>query len=309
MDSNPGSSLSSLENTSDAGGNKLHKDSNPSSSLSSPENTFAVISLYFDDAMIDYTSALSLDNQPLISFIENNSATYLSSGNPCLDFFFHVLPNTPPEDLIERLQLSWNHNPLATLKLVCNLRAIRGSGKSDKESFYTAALWLHKHHPKTLASNIPLLVEFGYFKDLLEILYRLIEGLEVRRIAKSEWKSKKSVKGKGEARNLYFLSKKNEKTKKNDDEEMKAKLRARVPREQRIEANRAQMKAEQEKAKASRNDKVTLICESIARTIYPRNSDPEFDRLDDANYAFKIKNRFRKQVLVPLHNALKLPEV
>ncbi|KAI3504139.1 hypothetical protein L1887_32684 [Cichorium endivia] len=349
MDSNPGSSLSSPENTSDAGGNIL------------------------DDAMIDSTSALSLDNQPLISFTENNSATYLSSGNPCLDFFFHVVPNTPPEDLIERLQLSWNHNPLTTLKLVCNLRAVRGSGKSDKESFYTAALWLHKHHPKTLASNIPLLVEFGYFKDLLEILYRLIEGPEVRRIAKSEWISKKSVKGKGDARKLYFLSKKNKKNKKNGDEEMKAKLRARVPREQRIEANRAQMKAEQERAKASKNekqsamaekaqnsynsdpdykllhdqvskffadrlrsdiqslnsgdctkislaakwcpnvdssyDKATLICESIARTIYPRNSDPEFEKLDDANYAFKIKNRLRKQVLVPLHNALKLPEV
>ncbi|KAI3499299.1 hypothetical protein L1887_35094 [Cichorium endivia] len=55
-------------------------------------------------------------------------------------------------------------------------------------------------------------------------------------------------------------------------------------------------------------DKATLICESIARTIYPRNSDPEFDGLDDANYAFKIKNRLRKQVLVPLHNALKLPK-
>ncbi|KAI3766819.1 hypothetical protein L2E82_16893 [Cichorium intybus] len=172
-----------------------------------------------------------------------------------------------------------------------------------------AALWLYKHHPKTLASNIPLLVEFGYFNDLLEILYRLIEGPEVRRIAKSGWKSKKSVKGKGEARKLYFLSKKNEKKKKNGDEEMKAKLRARVPREQRIEANRAQMKAEQERAKASRNDKATLIFESTARTIYPRNSDPEFDGLDEANYAFKIKNRLRKQVLVPLHNALKLPEV
>lgn len=348
-------------------------DSNPGSSLSSPENTSDAVGNFFDDMMIDSTSAFSLDNQPLISFTENNSATYLSSGNPCLDFFFHVVPNTPPEDLIERLQLSWNHNPLTTLKLVCNLRAVRGSGKSDKESFYTAALWLHKHHPKTLASNIPLLVEFGYFKDLLEILYRLIEGPEVRRIAKSEWISKKSVKGKGDARKLYFLSKKNKKKKKNGDEEMKAKLRERVPREQRIEANRAQMKAEQERAKASKNekqpamaekaqnrynsdpdykllhdqvskffadrlrsdiqslnsgdctkislaakwcpnvdssyDKATLICESIARTIYPRNSDPEFDKLDDANYAFKIKNRLRKQVLVPLHNALKLPEV
>ncbi|XP_023754496.1 uncharacterized protein LOC111902918 [Lactuca sativa] len=338
--------------------------SNECSPMSSPENT----------SNDRDTSKHFFDDLPLISFTENNSATYLSSENPCLDFFFHVVPDTPPEDLIRRLQVAWNHNPLTTLKLVCNLRAVRGSGKSDKESFYTAALWLHNHHPKTLASNIPLLVEFGYFKDLLEILYRLIQGPEVRRIAKSEWISKKSVKGKGESRKRYFLSKKTKKNKNknNGDDEMKAK-REKVPREQRIEANRAQMKAEQERAKASRKEKLsamaekahnrynsdpdykllhdqvssffadrlqsdiqslnsddctkislaakwcptvdssydnaTLICESIARIIYPRNSDPEFDGLDDANYVFKIKNRFRKQVLVPLRNALKLPEV
>ncbi|KVH88353.1 uncharacterized protein LOC112502227 [Cynara cardunculus var. scolymus] len=329
-----------------------------------------------DDPLMFFTeNNLILADDPLMGFTENNSATYLSSGNPCLDFFFHVVPDTTTEDLINRLQLSWNHNSLTTLKLICNLRAVRGSGKSDKESFYTAALWLHNHHPKTLASNIPLLVEFGYFKDLLEILYRLIEGPEVRWIAKSEWILKKSVKGKGRARKFYFLSKKRkkQKEKKDGDDEIKANLRARVPREQRIEANRAQMKAEKERAKSSRKqkesamakkaldrynsdpdyrffhdqvsmffanrlksdiqlldsgdhmkislaakwcpsvdssyDKTTLICETIARIIYPRNSDPELDGFDDASYVFRIKDRLRKQILVPLHNALKLPEV
>ncbi|KAD6453280.1 hypothetical protein E3N88_07985 [Mikania micrantha] len=339
----------------------------------SPENTTDAGDHILDDAIATDTSSISLNNQPLITFTENSSATYLSSQNPCLDFFFHVVPDTPPEDLINRLELSWSHNSLTTLKLICNLRSVRGTGKSDKQSFYTAAIWLHNHHPKTLALNIPVLVEFGYFKDLLEILYRLILGPDVRRIAKSQWISKKSAKGKGLARKMYFLSKKKNKKKNDGDNETKAKLRTIVPREQRIEANRAQMKAEKARAKTSRKekesgmaekardrydsdldyrllhdqvsmffanrlrsdiemlnsddymkislaakwcpnvdssyDKAIQICESIARLIYPRDSNPEFDEIDDASYVFRVKNLLRKQVLVPLHNALKLPEV
>ncbi|KAF5775460.1 putative von Willebrand factor A-like domain superfamily [Helianthus annuus] len=324
------------------------------------------------DAITNSTTTLSLNNQPIITVTENSSATYITSQNPCLDFFFHTVPDTPPEHLINRLDLAWSHNPLTTLKLICNLRSVRGTGKSDKQSFYTAAIWLHNNHPKTLAYNIPILVEFGYFKDLLEILYLLIEGPEARKVAKSEWISKKSAKGKGMARKIYFLSKKKKK-KKNGDDEMKAKLRARVPREQRIEENRAQMKAERERAKSLRRekesamvekardrydsdpdyrllhdqvsmffagclrsdiellnsgdcsrislaakwcpsvdssyDKATLICESIGKLIYPRDSDPEFGEIDDVSYVFRVKNLLRKQVLVPLRNALKLPEV
>ncbi|KAH7856879.1 hypothetical protein Vadar_006537 [Vaccinium darrowii] len=94
-------------------------------------------------------------NPPPMDFTENNSATYLATGNPCLDFFFHVVPNTPPEQL------------------------------SDKEGFYTTALWLHKHHPKTLACNVKAIAEFGYFKDMLEILYRILEGPEIRKKEKN----------------------------------------------------------------------------------------------------------------------------
>ncbi|XP_076909469.1 uncharacterized protein LOC143566736 [Bidens hawaiensis] len=310
------------------------------------------------------------DHNPLLTFTENSSATYRTSQNPCLDFFFHVVPDTSPGTITHHLTLAWAHNPLTTLKLICNLRGVRGTGKSDRQSFYTSAIWVHEHHPKTLACNIPVLVEFGYFKDLVEILYRLIEGAEVRSVAKEEWVEKKWRKGKGIERKRYFLLKKKIN---NADKETKAALRAAVPREKRIEANRAQMMAEKARAKASRKqkesamadkardrynsdpdyrflhdqvslffaerlksdieslnsgdytkislaakwcpsvdssyDKAMLICESIARLVYPRNLDPELDELDDANYAFRVKNLLRKQVLVPLHNALKLPEV
>ncbi|CAI9088260.1 OLC1v1022546C1 [Oldenlandia corymbosa var. corymbosa] len=36
-----------------------------------------------------------------MGFTENRSPTLLSSGDPCLDFFFHVVPDTPRETLIQ----------------------------------------------------------------------------------------------------------------------------------------------------------------------------------------------------------------
>ncbi|GFP81063.1 hypothetical protein PHJA_000249600 [Phtheirospermum japonicum] len=99
------------------------------------------------------------------------------------------------------------------LKLVCNLRGIRGTGKSDREGAYTAALWLHENHPKTLACN------------------------------------------------------------------------------------------------DSSYDNVTLLCETIAKKVFPRDEYPEYEGVEEAHYAYRVRDRLRKQVLVPLRKTLELPEV
>lgn len=95
------------------------------------------------------------------------------------------------KNLLQRLELSSKCDALTTLKFICNLRGVRGTGKSEKEGFYTAALWLHNNHPKTLACNIKAIADFGYFKDVLEILYRLLEGHGVRKNENEEWMKKK----------------------------------------------------------------------------------------------------------------------
>lgn len=118
---------------------------------------------------------------------ENNSPTFLTSGNPCLDFFFHVVPDTPPEYFNKQLPVAWANDALTTVKLIYNLRGVRGTGKSDKEGFYTAAFWLYNHHPKTLACNVASVAAFGYFKDLPEIVYRLLQGQDIRKKQKAEW--------------------------------------------------------------------------------------------------------------------------
>ncbi|OMO95317.1 hypothetical protein COLO4_15988 [Corchorus olitorius] len=287
------------------------------------------------------------DGEPPRGRTENNSATFLSSGNPCLDFFFHVVPDTPSDQLIQRLELAWAHDALTTLKLVCNLRGVRGTGKSDKQGFYTAAIWLFIKHPKTLALNLTAIAEFGYFKDFPEILYRILEGFNSRSIQKKEWRERK--------RSGTRRSSKKIKNSGFPDKEIDGggidKEKARTLR---IEREKAKVQRALDKYNSDFNyrfmfdhvcelfaeylksdiknlndgklfdislaakwcpsidssyDKTTLICEGIARRVFPRESEKEYEGIEEGHYAYRIRDRLRKQVLVPLHKALQLPEV
>ncbi|KAK1408730.1 hypothetical protein QVD17_40742 [Tagetes erecta] len=312
----------------------------------------------FVDAMVSHFNSFETGTGiKLVGYTENMSVTYLSTGNPCIDFFFHIVPNTAPETIVRRLQQSWEHDALITLKLICNLRGVRGTGKSDKEGFYTSALWLHKHHPKTLACNVASMAKFGYFKDLPEILYRLLHGADVRKIAKEEHLKRSTHRQSNHCRfngSKRFANK-------------------RVPREQRISLEKKRI--ETVRINASKNindkrimmakkaierynhdldykflhdrvsdvfaellrsdirlltagdsakislaakwcpsldssfDKSTLLCETIAKKVFPREEYKEYDGVEEAHYAYRVRDRLRKEVLVPLRRALELPEV
>ncbi|XP_050225383.1 uncharacterized protein LOC126674893, partial [Mercurialis annua] len=328
----------------------------------------------------DFNTAELSHRLPRMGYTENRSATFLSSGNPCLDFFFHVVPDSPSQSVEQRLFSAWQHNPLTTLKLICNLRGVRGTGKSDKEGYYTAAIWLHRFHPKTLACNVPYMANFGYFKDLPEILYRLLEGSEIRKTQKSEWLGRKKGYG-GKRRGRYngyggyepceihpFAAKKKKgkrsgkgvkpprvtkeirilnALKTNEIEKEKASLQRKENKvsmakkvfhrynrdpDFRFLYDRVSdffaecLKADMEHLKSgemvkvslaakwcpsidSSFDKATLICESIARKVFTRDAYPEYEGVEEAHYAYRIRDRLRKEVLVPLRKVLELPEV
>ena len=42
---------------------------------------------------------------------------------------------------------------------------------------------------------------------------------------------------------------------------------------------------------------------------FPRECDKEYERIEEAHYASRVRDRLRKQVLVPLHKTLELPEL
>ncbi|ESQ44698.1 hypothetical protein EUTSA_v10003164mg [Eutrema salsugineum] len=304
-----------------------------------------------DHNLISKTATLNLEGKPPMGLTENFSPTFLSSGNPCLDFFFHIVPDTSPGDLIQRLAVSWSHDPLTTLKLVCNLRGVRGTGKSDREGFYTAAFWLYQNHPKTLALNLPSLVDFGYLKDLPEILYRILEGQETERGKKMSWRKKTQRKFKRKSSERSNLSGDLEDRILENAEELAGpvdKTKARALRKQK-ELEKAKKALERYKSDAnyrllfdkvadlfadllksdlkclnsnepnkiglaskwcpsvdSSYDKTTLICEAIARRMFSRD---EYQGTEEVHYAYRIRDRLRKEVLVPLHKALELPEL
>ncbi|KAG7611686.1 von Willebrand factor A-like domain superfamily [Arabidopsis suecica] len=304
-----------------------------------------------DNSVISQIATLNLE-EPQMGLTENFSPTFLTSGNPCLDFFFHIVPDTPSDDLIQRLAISWSHDPLTTLKLLCNLRGVRGTGKSDKEGFYTAALWLYKNHPKTLALNIPTLVDFGYFKDLPEILLRILEGQQTERGKTRVWRKRIQRKFKGDSEKKSTISGDMEDRILETAEETGGpvgKVKARALRKQR-EFEKAKKALDRYNSDAnyrllfdqiadlfaellksdleylntdnlnkislaskwcpsvdSSYDKTTLICEAIARRMFPREEYEE--GIEEAHYAYRIRDRLRKEVLVPLHKALELPEV
>ncbi|CAL5083865.1 unnamed protein product [Urochloa decumbens] len=315
-----------------------------------------------DACFNDDAPAPSFDggNGPRMALTENNSATYASSGNPCLDLFFKVVPDTPPERVRQLLAVAWARDPLTALKLVANLRGVRGTGKSDKEGFYAASLWLHERHPKTFACNLPALAEFGYLKDFPELLYRLIHGADVRKLAKANVATAKIRRKVAEVRAARLAGTKRARKQMemevdhkeasaaaaaaNKDPMTKGVRKAAKLAVQSLEtyygdgayrflfdcvahffadllaSDLEQLAPGGNKRKiglaakwcptpGSSFDRTTLLCEAIARRLFPRDSSPDYAHLSEEHYAYRALHRLRREVLVPLRKVLELPEV
>ncbi|CAN6277752.1 unnamed protein product [Urochloa humidicola] len=289
---------------------------------------------------------------------ENLSPTFASSGDPCLDFFFHVVPGTPAATVSALLSAPWAADPATALRLVANLRGVRGSGKSDREGFYAAALWLHDRHPRTLAINAARLAAgFGYLKDLPELLRIVHGGASTRtpgkkaRLATADrggW----SVPRHGRRRGPGTSEERAAASLERDRGLAAAAAAARRARRAEAAARAVEMYStnptyrflhdrtvelfagllaeDMRKLAAgevrdlslaakwcpsldSSYDRSTLLCEAIARRLFPKGSSPELSAaggdLSDEHYAYRARERLRKAALVPLRAALKLPEV
>ncbi|KAJ7945600.1 Plant/T31B5-30 protein [Quillaja saponaria] len=234
-------------------------------------------------------------------------------------------------------------------------------------------------HPKTLACNVASFATFGYFKDLPEILYRLLEGSDVREIQNAEWQQRKRYGGSTKARsrvgpfNWRGGFGMRGRVRHSNFPKKSRRHSVSLPKEVRVLNAMAKAKAEKEQASAARKqkriavakkvvqkygrdpdfrflyervsdyfaeclksdiellnnqevskislaakwcptidssfDRSTLLCESIAKKVFPRESYPEYQGIEDAHYAYRVRDRLRKQVLVPLRKVLELPEV
>nr|XP_034594770.1 uncharacterized protein LOC117856537 [Setaria viridis] len=238
----------------------------------------------------DYSSDenSSMDEDSTEKKVVSRSAqplAYASSGDPCVDFFFQVVPGvTSDADLAALLDVAWSQDALTALKLVCHLRGVRGLGKSDRDGFYAAALWMHARHPLTLAANLANLARFGCLKDLPEILYLAA----LARYASDE-----------AFRHLYDrVADTFAELLKSDVEHLRAG-----------DTSKIGLAAKWCPSLRSSYDRATLLCEAIARRVFPRESNKEYLDLSDKHYTYRVRNLLRREVLVPLRKVLELPEV
>ncbi|KAB8111172.1 hypothetical protein EE612_048744 [Oryza sativa] len=266
----------------------------------------------------------------------------LTSGDPCLDFFFQIVPgDTEVARVGDLLDAAWVRDPLTALKLVCHLRAVRGLGKADREGFYAAALWMHDHHPRTLAANLAAFAEFGCFKDLLEIVYRVLHGPRDEHKEEEEEGDDQTESEDGRRRRPRLRFKRRCI---DHAEAAKARLQKEAQLAQAVLSRYGSdvsfrflydgvadtfaelLKSDVEHMRAGENakiglaakwcpslrssyDRATLLCEAIARRMFPRESSQEYLFLSDEHYAYRVRNRLRREVLVPLRKVLELPEV
>ncbi|CAL5054084.1 unnamed protein product [Urochloa decumbens] len=277
---------------------------------------------------------------PAKRLTENASPTFASSGDPCLDFFFHVVPGTPAARVTSLLADAWAAEPLTALCLACNLLGVRGTGKSDREGFYAAALWMHECHPVTLALNAPSIVQFGYLKVLPEILHRIV----IKGVSNTSTPGKMAeVRRTGAALGFLRLDKKEcaaafKELERKIERRWRAEAAARAVERYARDANyrflhdcTADMFADllagdlrkladgkvNEISLAGkwcpslncRHDRSTLMCEAIARRLFPEGSAPDLpEDMADEHYVYQVRNRLRK-ALASLRRALELPEI
>lgn len=303
------------------------------------------LNIKIKDPFMDLLLSGSFDKEkfmPPIRYFECHPSQFC---RPCIDLYEWGNEHQSLHALKFLLEKSWNHNSLTTLKIICFLRKTTPPRKGGKANFFAFLFWLYKCHPKSLAYNLEVFAKFGYLKDLLEILYRLLYGYEIRKyefFERSKITGMKNYKKKLKYFNITvgppadtvgiekqmtmrlrdqkrILMAKKAIEKYNNDEDYRflyeriSDIFARLLKSDLEFLNTGQIDRISLAAKwcpslDSSYDRSTLICESVARKLFPYDSDAEYRGIEEAHYVYRVRERLRKQVLIPLRKALELPE-
>lgn len=150
---------------------------------------------------------------------EKGAATFEKTDNPCVDLFFHILPDSELERAEEYFAKAWADDPDMALKVLFNFGNVRtdGGGKNDEKTFARAMIWLWKNHPQTFLLNLDKIAQHTSLKLLLDICMYILHhdlasspyNLETRLVTKVKHKEtkgkivrKKKWKAKREAKKL-----------------------------------------------------------------------------------------------------------
>lgn len=277
--------------------------------------------LNIKDPFMDLLLSGSFDKQKFMPPIPYFEWYQFQFCHPCIDLYKWGHSQQSLNFLKFLLEKSWNHNSLTTLKIICFLRKTIPPRKDGKEKFFASLLWLYKCHPKSLAYNLEVFAKFGYLKDLLEILYRLLYGYEIRkyefyvRREITVMKNYKKVKLKyskiveeppGEKQvtmrlrdqKRILMAKKAIEKYNNDEDycflyEHISDIFARLLKSDLEFLNTGQIDKISLAAKwcpslDSSYDRSTLFCESVARKLFPYDSDAEYRGIEEAHYVYRV---------------------
>jgi hypothetical protein len=121
------------------------------------------------DETVEQPFVAALFKEANKTLTENGAVTFKKTGDPRVDFFFTVMEQTETVTVRQCLEESWSASSLDTLKLIAQLRDIK-FGKAVRAQYFASLYWLYQHHPRTLYQNLSLLLEYGCWKDLLQLL-------------------------------------------------------------------------------------------------------------------------------------------
>ncbi|XP_062020727.1 uncharacterized protein LOC133737122 [Rosa rugosa] len=256
--------------------------------------------------------------------------------NPLLEFFFKAVshtetppppPETPkcgyywlsappkPKELTDYEEEAWKLDSLTTLKTIVCLRMME---KPNKEAFYKSLLWVHKNHPKTLALNVMVLGALGWFDDLRRISnYRSNRlGYDYEEESDDDDDDEKKTKAAAEIAPKDDIAKARIAVERYQNDSDYRFLHDRISdlfaevlkSDLRLLASGA-IKSISFASKFcpsidSPYDYETLICESIAKKMFPRNNHIEYKYVEDPYYTYRVRNRLGDQVLIPLREAI-----
>ncbi|KAK2636881.1 hypothetical protein Ddye_031673 [Dipteronia dyeriana] len=250
----------------------------------------------------------------MMTYTENQSPTFMSTGNPCLYFFFHVVPDTPPQSLKNRLQSAWDHDPLTTLKLVCNLRLLEGSDVRKIEKVELAKRRLKSPYRPLGRQRIPKEIRIAVAEKRKSVPRET-------RIAAAEKRNQEIQEKASELRKEKRMAMARKVLERYSTDPNFKLLYERVSdyfadclkNDMNLyesgKSSRVSFAAKWCPSLDSSYDRATLICESIAKKVFPREIYPEYEEIEEDHYAYRVRSRLRKQVMVPLRKVLELPEL
>ncbi|XP_055337383.1 uncharacterized protein LOC129587599 [Paramacrobiotus metropolitanus] len=129
--------------------------------------------------LLDLLNSLSLEATGNRVFTENMAGAFHTTGDKCLDFFASVVRSTSVSTIIDDFVEAWNEDPDKALRLLMNLRDVRG-GKGEKKLplvlLYVLSCW----KPLTYLANLKYFLDLGCYKDLLIIAEFAVRLAEVR---------------------------------------------------------------------------------------------------------------------------------